>query len=209
MKNPTKNTYSRLTPSRCGLLVMLLALVLVGWGCDDNSKVITDSNHKTGTPDTGHGHQDDAGHGPDDDAPVIENGFMTGSWRVGRVEDQSLVVDLDTFQEKGSTEVSGYFTMSMLAGNGADSKSGDLLEGTTFDGETLIVKWNPTDVENELYTIEATRVDENTLTGTVSAAIYADFDAEVRITRYPAPPVGEDEQAGDIDAGQQGGAGGD
>lgn len=208
MKNQSKNTQTRFTPSCFGLLVMLLALILVGWGCDDNSKVITESN-TSDDADTGHGHLDDSGHGPDDDTPVIENGFMTGSWRVGRVEDQSLVVDLDTFQEKGSTELSGYFTMSMLAGNGADSKSGDLLEGSTFDGETLIVKWNPTNVENELYTIEATKVDENTLTGTVKAAIFTDFDADIRITRYAAPPVGEDDEPGDIDAGQQGGAGGD
>src|SRR5690554_491348 len=207
MKNQSKKTQMRFTPSRSGLLVLLLALMLVGWGCDDNSKVITESN-KSDDADTNHGHTDDAGHGPDEDVQTIENGFMTGSWRVGLVEDQSLVVNLDTFQEKGNPEVSGYFTMGMLAENGADSKSGDIFaETSSFDGETLIVKWNPTDVADEVYTIEAVKEDENTLTGTVSAAIFTDINAEIRITRYAAPPVGEDENAGDIDAGEQGGAG--
>src|SRR5690554_481771 len=117
MKNQSKKTQMRFTPSRSGLLVLLLSLMLVGWCCDDNSNEITQIN-KSDDAATNHGHTHEAGQGTDEDVPTLENGFMTASCRVALVEDHCLVANLDTFQEKRNPDVSEYFTMGMLAENG-------------------------------------------------------------------------------------------
>lgn len=213
MKNISTYKKTPLTPTKSSLMVVLLALALVAWGCED-SKVVSDGpKDKDGEQtDLSMGKVDDAGHGPDDDAVLIAPGFVNGSWRVGAVEDQSLVVDLDLIQEDESTEVEGYFTMSVIAGNGADGKGGDVMETSSFDGDQLTVQWNPTGTDGDIYTVEATKIDDNTFSGTVSSALFSDFDKDIHITRYATPPStdeGDEESADTIDAGPQGGAGGE
>ncbi|TDP62647.1 hypothetical protein [Bradymonas sediminis] len=215
MKNISTDLRTLLAPSKSGISIALLALALAGFGCED-SKVVGQTTGKNNGTQTqrdvgGTGEVDDAGHGHDEDVTLIAPGFVNGSWRVGAAEDQSLIVNLDLIQEDGATEVEGYYTMSMLAENGAADKGGDIMSSSTFDGTTLTVQWNPTQNENEIYTIEATKQDENNFTGTLSALVFTDVNQEIRISRYPGSPStdGEGEEtAGDIDAGQQGGAGG-
>lgn len=213
MKNISKHPKVPFAVGKSGLLIALIALALFAWGCED-SKVVSDgAKDKDGEQtDLSMGEVDDAGHGPDDDAVLIAPGFVNGSWRVGAVEDQSLVVNLDLIQEKGSTEVEGYFTMSSIAGNGADSKGGDVMDTSTYEDDKLTVQWNPTGMDGDIYTVEATKIDDNTFSGTVSSALFSDFDKDIHITRYATPPSteeGDEENADKIDAGPQGGAGGE
>jgi hypothetical protein len=155
---------------------------------------------------------DDAGHGPDEDQELIEAGFMTGSWRVGNAEDQALIANFDLIQEAQSASVEGNYTMGNAVYDRLDGVSGEVSAESSFSADTLTLKWNPTDVPNEMYTITAQKVDDDTFTGRLSAIDYVQLDREVRITRYhfggAAPDDDDGTTAGDIDAGPQGGAGG-
>jgi hypothetical protein len=205
----------RLSARKAGIFVCLFALMLLGWGCDD-PKLVTDeptlNNASNNAPDE-HG-LDDAGHGPDEDVELIENGLMTGNWRLAVAADQSLISDFTLFQEVDDPRLGGYFDMSVTAENDAAGVGGDIMADSTFDGETLTLKWNPTpDVPDEVYTVVATKQDDDTFTGTLDAAVYTHLSEEIVFTRYPTPPVDEQSDAGttagEIDAGGQGGAGGE
>lgn len=210
MNTLSKNT--KTIAAKTGIIISLIVLALTSWGCEDSKVVGTDQNKDNqNQSDTGAGETDDSGHGPDKDAETFAIGVMTGSWRVSNDKDDSMIANFDLFQEEQNPALEGYYTMSMIAGNGADSESGDIMDTSTFDGETLTLNWNPTPTADELYTVSATRQDDGTFKGTLSAAIYTELETEVRVTPLTPPPSnGSDagETAGDIDAGSQGGAGG-
>jgi hypothetical protein len=154
---------------------------------------------------------DDAGHGPDEDQELIEAGLMTGSWRVGNASDNALIANFDLIQEADNSAVEGYYTMGLGIYDRLEGKSGELSAESSLNGDTLTLKWNPTDVPNEMYTVSAQKQDDDTFTGRITAIDYAQLDREVVVTRYhfggAAADDGDGTTAGDIDAGQQGGAG--
>lgn len=193
-----------------------LALAAVSFGCDGSKVVRHGPNSGGGNNGTNNGGgqlteegTDDAGHGPDEDVQLAEAGFMTGSWRVGDAADNALIANFDLIQEEGKTAVEGYYTMGSALYTRLEGKSGDVGPSSSFDGQTLTLKWNPTDVASEMYTVTAEKQDRDTFTGRISAIDYEELDREVVITRYNVPieSGGDDETAGDIDAGSQGGAG--
>ncbi len=190
---------------RPGLKSVLLigALALSTVGCGSNSKFVenahangddagSSTSSNNGTSDTG-GPLDAgvADTGVDTATQVPPIGFMTGSWRVGNADDQSLISDFDLNQPVGSTSVTGKYTMGSALGADVEGKSGDIAGGSSFDGTTLTLKWNPTDSSTELYTISAEKQEDGTLSGQVTAAEDPQVSQRVVITRYQHP-AGDD-----------------
>jgi hypothetical protein len=190
--------------------------------CDD-SKVVrhspgddADNNGNDGTSNNSSGPlnergTDDAGHGPDEDQELIEAGLMTGSWRVANADDNALIANFDLIQEAQNSTVEGTYTMGLGIYDRLEGKSGDISAESSLNAEVLTLKWNPTDVPDEVYTISAQKQDDDLFTGRITAIDYAQLDREVVVTRYhfggADPDTSDGTTAGDIDAGPQGGAG--
>lgn len=166
-------------------LAALTSLLLALSGCENSQLVTNDSNEEAnnGTEQPIEG-ADDAGHGPDEDAQVLEAGFMAGSWRIGDAEDDALIADMDLVHIGGESAVEGTFTMGSGLYTRLEDEQGDLLDQSSFDGDTLVLAWNPTDVADEVYTVEAQKVDDDTFTGRLTALDYEQLDREVTVTRY-------------------------
>ncbi|MFW5966142.1 MAG: hypothetical protein ACOCV2_01435 [Persicimonas sp.] len=174
------------------LAVGLTATVLIG--CDEERVSGIDETAEDEESETDEGdeeenssndHRDEEGHGVDPDQgedEVVEAGFMNGSWRAGTEEQDRPAVYFDTFHDEGDTEVTGTYLM----GNGLveqfDGESGEL-ESAQFDGERFVVEWNPSADSREMYTLEAERVDEDTLEGRVTAEQNPEIDHSLVLTR--------------------------
>lgn len=136
-----------------------------------------DPHHFEDPGDDGHG------HGPDPDAVSIPTSEITGSWRVARAEDDAPLGYFDLMNLVGEEEVDGNFVMGLVPSEMFDGARGDLLEGSTWDGEDLVIRWNPTSQPTERYTITSTnRVDFDRFDGQF-AAEQAPFSFEVTIGR--------------------------
>jgi hypothetical protein len=189
------------TPSTLRLIIASLAcIVVVGLvGCDDSAQLRGMNNEEAESTDQNKDEEDDEeeqeetvdhqpmdeeGHGTGpDEQELIEPGFMNGSWRVATDEQNTPAVYFDTFQDKGETQVSGTYLMALGIYERLDGESGNLEAASSFDGDTLILEWNPTNDAEEVLTLQATRVDENTLEGRVTAKRNVEMDIPVKLTR--------------------------
>ena len=178
------------------IITALASLLLLGSvGCDEARLV--DSNYQqseepdeetsedSGVDHADNDHQslDEHGHGSTEEERVLNApGYMNGSWRAAAGESDAPAVYFDTFQDKGDTEVSGTFLMGFAIYERYDGESGEV-ETASFDGETLTVLWNPTTDREEMLTLQATRVDENTMEGTVTAKRNVEMNIPVTLTR--------------------------
>ncbi|WP_133622100.1 hypothetical protein [Bradymonas sediminis] len=187
--------YRSMNRSTLRLIVAALAgLMLLGSvGCDEsklsgtNGEQSDNANEERGDENadpTGEVPLDeDPGHGSgDEEGVVIPAGFMNGSWRASAGEQDEPAVYFDTFQDEGDPEISGDFTMGFAIYELYDGETGHL-ETASFDGETLTVMWNPTTDRDEMLTLKATRVDENTLEGSVTAKRNIELNVPVTLTR--------------------------
>lgn len=198
----TSSRHSRraLRPHLLRLAMVVLMAAALG-GCDESQ--ITKSGPNNGDNNGNNNNNslteegtDEHGHGPDPDAELVEAGFMTGSWRVGNDEDDALIVNVDIIQEEDKPTLEGYYSMGSGIYERLDGKSGEISEESTYDGAKLVLKWNPTDVTSEMYTIEADQLDEDTFEGKLTAIDYEQLDKSVTITRYNFEDVDEDNDAG-------------
>lgn len=126
---------------------------------------------------------DEEGHGSaDDESDLLEPGYMNGSWRVATTEQDTPAVYFDTFQDKGDSLVTGQYLMALGIYERLDGESGDIQEAS-FDGDTLTIKWNPTNDQEELFTLQATKASEDSLEGTITANRNVDMNIPVKMTR--------------------------
>ena len=134
-------------------------------------------NHYEDPGDDGHG------HGPDPDAVSTPTSEITGSWRVARADDDAPLGYFDLMNLVGEDLVDGHFVMGLVPSEMLDGARGDLLEGTSWDGEELQIRWNPTSQSSERYTITSTnRIDDDRFEGHFEAEL-APFSFDVTITR--------------------------
>ena len=166
-------------------------LMMGNVGCDEASVVkssgqAADNSTEVGDDEGAEDHyqpMDEHGHGSTaEERDIAEPGFMNGSWRVATGENDEPAAYFDTFQDKGDAQVSGTYLMGFAIYERYDGESGDIVSAT-LDGETLTVRWNPTTDRDEMFTLQATRVDENTLEGTVTAKRNVDLEIPVTLTR--------------------------
>ena len=190
----TPSTLRRTLPSMAIALILGLALI----GCDSsnarlrglNSGEQTNANNDNANNGTPGGDEDvevepmdEEGHGTSaDEQEKIEPGFMNGSWRAATGEQDTPAVYFDTFQDKGDAAVTGTYLMALGIYERLDGESGDI-QHASFDGNTLTIEWNPTNDREEVLTLEASKVDENTLEGTVTAKRNVNMNIPVTITR--------------------------
>ncbi len=162
-------------------LLILLAMIaaMVAAGCDsqtimvnnskgnnDNNPIVNNDNNPIVNNDNNHAHDDHEGHGVDDDAVLIEPGFLSGSWRVARSEDDKPLVYLEFFHDTGASEATGNFMMGDVISEWLDGQTGDIEASSWQDGK-LEVRWNPTTDDEEVYVItETARVSDDLFTGT-------------------------------------------
>lgn len=207
---------SRRVAQKFSVLLCLAALLAWSTGCED-AKIVDNGKTANNSPNSNNNapanlEPDESGHGPDENTTFIPAGNMEGSWRLEAAEDQSFISNIDINQSGTDSALTGYFKMGSLVGNGADKAGGDLMDGSKIEGDTLVLKWNPTPDPDEVYTLQATRQSADAFQGTLTAKIYEDLDQQVNFTRIPVPPYDDGSDgpsASDIDAGGQGGAGGD
>lgn len=169
------------------LIVCLVFLTgaLAMTGCDQElTKTAEDEKEKEKEEEPNHNiGSDDAGHGPNADITLAEPGTMAGSWRIENGEDNALIANMDLVHIEGRSEVEGYFTMRSGLTQAVDGAQGDLYDSSNIAGDDLVLEWNPTDVDDEIYTIEAERLDEDTFTGRLTAIDYEELDKDVVIKR--------------------------
>jgi hypothetical protein len=175
------------------MIASLACLFLLGLvGCDDSAQLNTVNNDNSKTSEENEEEEeeevertpmDEEGHGTsDDEQELIEPGYMNGSWRAATDDQDTPAVYFDTFQDKGDTEVTGTYLMALGIYERLDGESGDLTEAS-LSGDTFTVSWNPTNDEGELLTLQATKVDENTMEGSVTAKRNVEMDIPVTLTR--------------------------
>lgn len=183
------------------LLLTLLAsfLLLVGTGCEQTKVVNSANNQQQAESPKGNnqpGGKSDAtdpeddteeefveGHGSEEeDNNHVAAGFMNGTWRAGAGEQDEPAVYFDTFQDEGDSTITGQYTMGFAIYELYDGESGDISSAEFTDG-TLTVLWNPTTDPMEMFSLEATRVDQNTLQGTITAKRNPELNLQVTLTR--------------------------
>ncbi|QDG50222.1 hypothetical protein FIV42_05605 [Persicimonas caeni] len=180
------------TPSTRRLVLPLALVVLVfglvlsgcqqsklrGMNNDQTQKEEEENENTEVTPSV-----DEEGHGTSpEEEELVEPGFMNGSWRVATTDQDTPAVYFDTFQDKGDTTVTGQYLMALGIYERLDGESGDIQEGS-FDGNTLTLKWNPTNDQEEVLTLQATKTSEDTLEGNVTAKRNVEMDIPVKVTR--------------------------
>ncbi|RAL22838.1 hypothetical protein DL240_08060 [Lujinxingia litoralis] len=164
------------------LTIAVLLSLSVGFsvGCERQTYTLSDGDTKEpdDDPDTGepdHDHDvngpidEDETHGPDDDMEQIEVGLLNGSWRAAVSEDDRPIGYFDIFHDKGATTAQGTFLMASGLSDMLDGTSGDLAK-VELNGDELVVSFNPTTDEDELYTMELTKASADLFTGSLSAA---------------------------------------
>lgn len=175
----------------------VLALGCASMGCDsDNSKINTDNNNGQ-QADTGTQHDTadatestpDVGQDSTEEKDVqFVPGVMNGAWKVTTTEDDAVVTYFDIVHNEGQPKVTGgYLTGVGLYEGFLEGGVGEL-DASSFDGTTLTIQWNPTTQDTEMLTLSATKVDDDTLDGRVTAVQNTQLDMAVIMTRDPDAP---------------------
>lgn len=172
------------------LIALVLGLTLATTGCEDSTVTVVNQqdnnqsqnqpenqnqnqepgNQNQGDPAHQHPHDDEyhVDHGPDDDEVLTDAGYLQGSWRAARAEDDMPLAYFDIFHDDGATSASGDFMMGQAMG--------ELLMGTTGSlsdvaaGSQIIVAWNPTTDDEEMYWVTLTQDNDDLFTGTFEAS---------------------------------------
>ena len=172
------------------LIAIGFAILLVAAGCSDTQIV----NTGEGAPNEGSSYGDNAanfgenhdhgdhGHGPDPDAEVTPVSEVTGSWRVARADDDAPVAYFELFGMEDEPDHIGTYIMGLEPARLLDGNRGDIAV-STWDGDQLVVEWNPTAQQSERYTLTATeRIDADTMEGQFVAE-NAPFEFPVKLQR--------------------------
>lgn len=151
-----------------------------GQNTDDVQEQEEEADTNTSDPDENDG--DDVVDAPS--AP----GFMNGAWRVGTQADDATIAHFDLVQTEGNPAITGGF----LTGDGLyegllEGGVGQLAE-SSYDGTTLTIQWNPTTQDVEMLTLSATKDDDDTFSGNITAVQNVELDMPVKMTREEDAP---------------------
>lgn len=153
-------------------------------GNDDNqSQNDNDTNNDNDHNHNDPNHDDDyfEAHGPDDDMELIPAGQLQGSWRAAFVDGDRPLAYFDIFHDEGESTASGDFLQGMVPHEMYDGTSGSL-ESVTIDGTQVEIDWNPTDADDEMFTVILERDDDDTYHGTFEAAMYRNtYEVEMEL----------------------------
>lgn len=178
-------------------MVLVAALLLATTACQERS-IELGNDDSSNTPSSEQDHDDEEGEQieeqedfeidresypsqKDPDVELGEVGELEGSWRVAYADRIEPFVDFTLYHEEGASTGEGDFVMGSVMGPKLDGEWGRL-DSVELDGQELVVTWNPTDDDHELYRVEVAREDEDTYFGTFSAERYPETH-EVEMTR--------------------------
>lgn len=177
------------------VLVIVLAMLALS-ACDKSSANASNNtnnhsnNHQhNNTPDAnndpgkGDFSSEDPGSGPDEDAEETKAGWAQGTWRIATTPEDAPIVFIDIFHDEGKPALTGTFIMMPF--EGFDGETGDLLEGSTYDNGSLILKLAPSADPDDVWTISATQQGEDKLlTGTLTT-VSGSYNLNVAIELAP------------------------
>jgi hypothetical protein len=179
MRHTMRRTQGHRLSSWLSWAAALALCASVATGCDEGTVVVPgeneandQDNQENSHNDHNHGHPYDdqyaVDHGPDDDEELVEPGVLNGSWRAARAADDAPLAYFDIFHDVGATTGTGNFLMGMAMGELLMGTAGDLAD-VEFGVESIVIAWNPTTDDEEMYWVTLTVVDEDNFEGTFEA----------------------------------------
>lgn len=176
------------------VLVIALAMLALS-ACDKssaNSSGDTDNNHQhnnttnnTTNNEMGKGDfsSEDPGSGPDEDAEEAKAGWAQGTWRIATTPADAPIVFIDIFHDEGKPALTGTFIMMPF--EGFDGETGELIEGSTYDNGSLVLKLNPGADPDDVWTISATKQGEDKLLTGKLTTVSGSYDLDIAIELAP------------------------
>ena len=118
-----------------------------------------------------------------EDSAPIPVGYLQGSWRVATSDaSDAPVVYLDFVQDEGDASATCTYSMSIGMGPLFEGQNGEC-DSVSYINDTLIAKFNPTNDQDELWTLTSTSRDGDKFTGVVTKKIDSSFSKGVVIER--------------------------
>lgn len=153
--------------------------VVVGGGNsdDDNNSTVDNqdnaNNEEEENQQNDHPYDDEylETHGPDEDQEWHEAGSLQGTWRAAFTDGDVPLAYLDIFHNEGEETAFGDYAAGPAISDMQDGTTGEL-SAVTVDGDSLVIEYNPTTDEEEMYTLELTRQNGDSFTGEFSAQRY-------------------------------------
>lgn len=143
----------------------------------NNSDNNDDNSHTPEVPD-----EEEPGHGPDEGSESLAPGFLSGTWRVATAEEDTPIAFFDLVQVEGEDEVSGTYLMGVGFEGLADG-NGEII-AASFDSGKLELQWNPTQADDEVFTVTDTvKVNDDLFTGVLTIKNDPEALQNVTITR--------------------------
>lgn len=186
------------TLSKIRLLVICGVLISAGLiaGCDGDNSKITTGGDKSPKPDataTADTPAPDSNETPEPD--VVERtdvaklpGLMDGAWVLTENTDDAVISYFNLTHFEGEPSVTGDFLTGPGLYDGLfEGGPGDLVD-SSFSATTLTLKWNPTTQETEQFTLSASKVDDDTFTGKVTAVENTGLNLDVTLARDTETP---------------------
>lgn len=176
---------------RHSALLLCLVLSFSSVACDsDNSNIRPPDSGNTKadtgkTPDKPDTTQPDTQpQQPEDTGVAFTPGFMHGNWKATSTEDGEVVGYFALIQNEGFQDISGTFLAGPALYEGmVDGAPGDVAQGSTFDGTTLTLKWNPTTQATELMTITAQKDGDDKFNGNMVATLNPELNMDLTFQR--------------------------
>lgn len=186
-------------PMRTLTILLTFIVALAFTACDGQSITPGNKNNSSGVNNgdkekdedpPGHSEEDD-GHGMSKEEGVSSApGFLSGSWRVARADEDKPIAHFDIIHVEGEKDISGTFLM----GNGLDGGAGEDGEGldeangelinATYGGDKFELVWNPTQDPEEMYMVTSTsKVDNDNFKGKLVSELDSTLSVDVTITR--------------------------
>src|SRR5690554_4540314 len=176
----------------CGFLAFGLALS----ACDGDNSKVNSGDDKEDVADT-QKDEDTTSTDPNKDAgpditeepdAQVTPGFMNGAWKLTDTSDDAVIAFFDLTHLEGNTDVKGGFLTGAGLYDGLLEGGVGVLAESSYEGSTLKIQWNPTTQDVEMLTLNATQVDDDTFSGTVTAVQNVELDLPVKLVRDSEAP---------------------
>ncbi len=178
-------------------MVLLLCGLMMGVGCDrdpiEYEPGVEDENGEANGQDDEEGNNDEESvwtgdyeasdqRDDDDEEASHPTGEMQGSWRAAYVEGDVPLAYFTVYHNEGEESARGDYLMAIARGEGLDGESGQFDDMWIDAGaEEVVIEWNPTPDQGEMYRLELQREDGETYVGEFSAEMYPNTH-EVQMT---------------------------
>ncbi len=183
-------------------VVAVAGILVLAVGCDRDAVVVNDSEEPDPPP------QQEQEEEPEEQEPSEEDpydwmdyeasdqrdeddeeasrpvGELAGSWRASYVDGDVPLAYFSIFHAQGEDSARGDFLMGIARGAGLDGASGQL-EAVSLEsgGDEIVIQWNPTPDQGEMYRLELERIDEGEYHGEFSAEMYPNTHAAELVKR--------------------------